>query len=365
MALTAGIIGLPNVGKSTLFNAITQASAYCANYPFATIEPNVGVVEVRDKRLDDIVKIVNPRSIVPTSFSFTDIAGLVKGASKGDGLGNQFLSHIRDVDAICQVVRCFDNDNIIHVNGKVDPCDDIDTINLELILADLEVVEKRIPKIEKKAQLKVDQDAVYEYNILKKLHEAFLKNIPARNVDLTDEEKLFIKNYQFLTLKPMIYVANVGEKDITTGNKYVDMVKEIADREGTKVIVVCAEIESELVDLDDEDREMFLEDLGIKESGLDALVKEAYRILGLCTFFTAGEQECRAWTFRKGMTAPKCAGVIHSDFERGFIKAETYTYDDLMQYGTPLKVKEAGKVRMEGKDYVVQDGDIMLFRFNV
>ncbi len=365
MGLTAGIVGLPNVGKSTLFNAITKAGAFAANFPFATIEPNVGVVEVKDERLDKIVEIIKPRSIVPTSFSFTDIAGLVKGASKGEGLGNQFLSHIRDVDAICQVVRCFDDQNIIHVDGVVNPISDIEVINLELILADLEVVEKRLPKIEKKAQLKVDTESVYEYNILKKLHEAFLNSVPARLVELTSEEKFFIKNYQFLTMKPMLYVANVSEDDIVTGNKYVDMVKDFASKEGSNVVMISAKIEEELSMLDEEDRKMFLEDLGVKESGLDKLVKEAYSLLGLCTFFTAGEKECRAWTFRRGMLAPQCAGVIHSDFERGFIRAETYAYDDLIEYGTPLKVKEAGKVRLEGKEYVVKDGDIMLFRFNV
>ncbi len=365
MSLTAGIVGLPNVGKSTLFNAITKAGALAANFPFATIEPNVGVVEVKDERLDKIVEIVKPRSIVPTSFSFTDIAGLVKGASKGEGLGNQFLSHIRDVDAICQVVRCFDDENIIHVDGTVNPISDIEVINLELILADLEVVEKRLPKIEKKAQLKVDTESVYEYNILKKLHEAFLNSIPARAVDLTAEEKFFIKNYQFLTMKPMLYVANVSENDIATGNKYVELVEEFAKNEGSKVVMISAKIEEELSMLEEEDKNMFLEDLGVTESGLDKLVKEAYSLLGLCTFFTAGEKECRAWTFRKGMLAPQCAGVIHSDFERGFIRAETYAYDDLVEYGTPLKVKEAGKVRLEGKEYVVKDGDIMLFRFNV
>ncbi len=365
MALTAGIVGLPNVGKSTLFNAITKAGAFAANFPFATIEPNVGVVEVKDERLDKIVEIVKPKSIVPTSFSFTDIAGLVKGASHGEGLGNQFLSHIRDVDAICQVVRCFDDPNIIHVDGKIDPLSDIEVINLELVLADLEVVEKRLPKIEKKAQLKVDQESVFEYQILKKLHEAFLDSRPARSVELSDEEKFFIKNYQFLTMKPMLYVANVSEEDIVTGNKYVDIVKEFAEKENSKVVMISAKIEEELSLLDDEDRAMFLEDLGVSESGLDRLVKEAYSLLGLRTFFTAGEKECRAWTFKEGMRAPECAGVIHSDFERGFIRAETYAYDDLITYGTPLKVKEAGRVRLEGKEYVVKDGDIMLFRFNV
>lgn len=365
MGLTAGIVGLPNVGKSTLFNAITKAGAFAANFPFATIEPNVGVVEVKDERLDKIVEIIKPKSIVPTSFSFTDIAGLVKGASKGEGLGNQFLSHIRDVDAICEVVRCFDDENIIHVEGKVNPIGDIEVINLELILADLEVIEKRIPKIEKKAQLKVDQESIYEYNILKKLHEAFLNSIPARLVPLTNEEKKFIKNYQFLTMKPILYVANVSENDIATGNAYVESVKEYAQKEQAKVVMISAKIEEELSALNDEDRKLFLDDLGVERSGLDLLVKEAYSLLGLCTFFTAGEKECRAWTFKKGMCAPECAGIIHSDFEKGFIKAETYSYEDLITYGTPLKVKEAGKVRLEGKEYIVQDGDIMLFRFNV
>lgn len=365
MGLTAGIVGLPNVGKSTLFNAITKAGAFAANFPFATIEPNVGVVEVKDERLDKIVEIIKPKSIVPTSFSFTDIAGLVKGASKGEGLGNQFLSHIRDVDAICEVVRCFDDENIIHVEGKVNPIGDIEVINLELILADLEVIEKRIPKIEKKAQLKVDQESIYEYNILKKLHEAFLNSIPARLVPLTDEEKKFIKNYQFLTMKPILYVANVSENDIATGNAYVESVKKYAQKEQAKVVMISAKIEEELSALNDEDRKLFLDDLGVERSGLDLLVKEAYSLLGLCTFFTAGEKECRAWTFKKGMCAPECAGIIHSDFEKGFIKAETYSYEDLITYGTPLKVKEAGKVRLEGKEYIVQDGDIMLFRFNV
>ncbi|MCI6715924.1 MAG: redox-regulated ATPase YchF [Bacilli bacterium] len=365
MSLTAGIVGLPNVGKSTLFNAITKAGAYAANFPFATIEPNVGVVEVHDERLDKIVEIVKPRSIVPTSFSFTDIAGLVKGASHGEGLGNQFLSHIRDVDAICQVVRCFDSSTIIHVSGKVDPIDDIETVNLELILADLEVVEKRIPKIEKKAMMKVDKESVKEYDILKRLQEGFLNNVPARLIPLTDEEKLFIKNYQFLTMKPMLYVANVSEDDIVTGNAYVEKVREYASHTNSKVVVVSAKIEEELSTLSKEDKEMFLEDLGLKKSGLENLILEAYSLLGLCTFFTAGEKECRAWTFKRGMKAPECAGVIHSDFEKGFIKAETYSYDDLITYGTPQKVKEAGKVRLEGKDYVVQDGDIMLFRFNI
>ena len=358
MALTAGIVGLPNVGKSTLFNAITKAGALAANYPFATIEPNVGMVLVPDERLDVLTKMYNPKKSTPAVCEFTDIAGLVKGASKGEGLGNQFLGNIRNCDAIVEVVRCFVDGNITHVEGNVDPVRDAEIINLELIFADLDSVEKRIVKIEKKAQHKVEKDAVIEYSILTRLRDAFMNNMPARSVALSDDEKFFIKNYQFLTMKPMLYVCNVSEDDMATGNAYVEKVKEYASHEGAK-------IEEELSALDEEERSMFLEDLGVKESGLDKLIKEAYELLGLRTFFTAGEKECRAWTFKNGMKAPQCAGVIHTDFEKGFIKAETYSYDDLIKYGTPLKVKEAGRVRLEGKQYVVQDGDIMLFRFNV
>ncbi len=364
MGLTAGIVGLPNVGKSTLFNAITKAGAFMANYPFATIEPNVGVVEVNDERLDNICKLFNPKSIVKTSFSFTDIAGLVKGASKGEGLGNQFLSHIREVDAICHVVRCFDDDNITHVNGKVDPIDDISTINFELIMADLEVVENRIPKVEKKAMCKQDKDCMFEYDVLCKLRDAFMKEIPARQLDLSKEEKLLIKNFSLLTMKPVMYVCNVSEGEMA-GNDYTELVLDYAKKEGSRAIIISAKIEEELSELSEEERDIFKEELGITESGLDRLIKQAYEMLGLRTFFTAGEKECRAWTYRNGMKAPQCAGIIHTDFEKGFIKAEIYSYEDLMEYGSEVKLKEAGKIRLEGKEYVMNDGDVVFFRFNV
>jgi len=365
MGLTAGIVGLPNVGKSTLFNAITKAGALAANYPFATIEPNVGIVEVLDHRLDVITSIVKPRSVVATAFAFTDIAGLVKGASKGEGLGNQFLSHIREVDAICQVVRCFEDGNIIHIDGAIDPERDMETINLELIFADMEVIEKRLPRIEKKALLRIDQESAREYDILMRIYKGLKEGLPARKADLTKEEKLFIKHYNFLTLKPMLYIANISENEIGTDNEYVKIVKKTAELDGSHAVVISAKIEEELAELSKEDKALFLEELGIKESGLDQVVKEAYGLLGLATYFTAGEKEVRAWTFKKGMKAPECAGIIHTDFEKGFIRAETMSFDDLVFYGTQQKVKDAGKARLEGKEYIVQDGDIMLFRFNV
>jgi len=366
VALTTGIVGLPNVGKSTLFNAITQAGAESANYPFCTIDPNVGIVEVPDSRLNKLTELVKPKKTVPTAFEFTDIAGIVEGASKGEGLGNKFLSHIRQVDAISHVVRCFADDNITHVSGGVNPLRDIEVINLELILADLESVDKRLTRVAKLAKTK-DKEAVAELAVLELLKDAFENEKPARSIDFDDDQLKIVKQLHLLTSKPVLYVANVSEDDLVAeeDNDYVKQVKEFANQENSNVIVVCAKIESEIAELEGEEKEMFLEELGIEESGLDQLIRAAYSLLGLETYFTAGEQEVRAWTFRNGTKAPQAAGIIHTDFERGFIRAETVSYHDLVDAGTMAVAKERGKVRLEGKDYVVKDGDVIHFRFNV
>lgn len=366
MSLKAGIVGLPNVGKSTLFNAITKKHILAANYPFATIEPNVGVVIVPDERLTHLKELYNPKSLVATSFEFTDIAGLVKGASHGEGLGNKFLSHIREVDAIVNVVRCFENGEITHVEGKIDPIRDIEIINTELILADLEVIDNRISRMGKKVEMTKDKKELLEINALKHSKENLENGVPLRLANISEDELDVLKSYNLITIKPVIYVANVSEDDAIVGdNQYTKLVKEYAAQENSGVIVMSCQIESDLSDLEDDEKRRFLADLGITNSGLDKLIYQTYSLLGLRTFFTAGEKEVKAWTFRQGMKAPQCAGIIHSDFERGFIRAEIMSYDDLLQYGTELKVKEAGKMRLEGKDYGMQDGDICYFRFNV
>lgn len=359
-----GIVGLPNVGKSTLFNAITNAGAECANYPFCTIEPNVGVVPVPDERLDNLAKMYNPQNVTHAVIEFVDIAGLVKGASKGEGLGNKFLSHIRETDAICQVVRCFEDSNIIHVDGSINPVRDIETINLELVFADLETVEKRIDRASK--LIKGDKKYQLEFDTWKKVRDALQNGKPARSLEYTDEELEIVRDGFLLTMKPILYVANVSEDQLLDENDAnVNSVKEYAKQDKAEVIKLCVKIEEELSSLDGDDKKEMLEALGLEESGLDKVIKASYDLLGLMSFLTAGEPEVRAWTIKKGTKAPQAAGKIHSDIERGFIRAEIVSYDDLMREGSMTAAKEKGLVRSEGKEYVMQDGDIVLFKFNV
>lgn len=360
-----GIVGLPNVGKSTLFNALTSAKAEAQNYPFCTIEPNIGIVSVPDKRLDMLAELVKPERVLPATIEFFDIAGLVKGASKGEGLGNKFLAHIREVEAIVHVVRCFEDENITHVEGKISPIDDIEIINLELMLSDLDIISNRLQRVER--ALKGDKSYEKEYELLNTLKDSIEKDQPLRNIDFTDEEVNLIRSFGLLSLKPVLYVCNISEDDLLSGedNKYVASVKEYAKKENSEVIIISGKIEAEISQLNKEEKREFLAELGLEESGLDKLINASYNLLGLMSFITSGVKEVRAWTIKKGTKAPQAAGKIHTDIERGFIRAEIINYMDMLECGGTAQAKEKGLVRLEGKDYIMQDGDVVLFRFNV